>query len=172
MTGMWRSPSSYAMVVVLVLSVVVQGTLFGRIRFFGASPELLVAVIVCWSLLSDVASGLLWAFLAGVGIDLIAGIPLGASSLALMPVAFLGGAGRNSVYGNNALLPVTLVLLATPLHGLIMLALLQVRQIPVDWLESLARVILPAMVLNALLMLPVMALLRWLHLRLEPARAG
>lgn len=167
----WRSANSYAMIVTLALSVLAQGTLLGRIRLFGASPDLLLTLVVCWSLMGDGTGGLLWAFLAGVVADLISGAPLGSSALALMPVALLGGAGRNSVYGNNTLLPIVLVLVATPLHGVITLGLQQVGGLPVDWIGSFTRVILPAMVLNALLMLPAMRVMAWLSLRLEPARA-
>lgn len=172
MAGAWRHPGPYAMFGVLVLSVVAQGALLGRLRFFGAHADLLLTVVVCWSLLSGVTGGLLWAFFAGVAVDLLSGSPLGGSSLALMPIAYLGGFGRTSIDAQHGLFPLLLVLLATPLHGLSVLTLQQIGGTPVDWLGTLTRVILPAMVLNGLLVLPVMPGLRWLASHLEPARAG
>ena len=79
------------------------------------------------------AKGLLLAFAGGLAIDLITGLPLGTTPLALMPVCFLGVIGRSSIYVNNLWLPVLLVAIATPLDGWLMLLIRQLRGLPVDW---------------------------------------
>jgi len=61
---------------ILAVTVVIQGTLLARFHFYGASPNLLLVVVVCWSLLHTVSEGLVWAFAGGLGVDLIAGLPL------------------------------------------------------------------------------------------------
>lgn len=155
-----RSRDFYLALLILAGAVVVQGTLLSRIRLLGASPNLLVAVIVAWSLVRGVTDGLLWGFAAGLGVDLVAGMPVGASSLALMPTSFLGSLGRSSVYAGNLLLPVIITALATPIHGWILLLIRQLQGVSVDWLEVSLRVILPELLLNAALTLLVYPLLR------------
>ncbi len=145
----------------LALIVLVQGTLLSRVRFFGASPNLLLTVVICVSLLRSVSDGLTWGFLGGLGIDLVAGAPLGTSSLALLPTTFLAGIGRNSVFANNLALPVLLVALATPIYGWIVLLIRQLSGVPADWYGTTLRVIAPELALNMLLMALVYPLLRW-----------
>ncbi len=155
-----RTANLYWMVITLALIVVLQGTLLSRVRFFGAHPNLLLTVVVCWSVLRSVSDGLVWGFSGGIGIDLVAGMPLGASALALMPTSFLAGLGRSSVFANNLALPILLVALATPLHGWILLFTQQVRGLPVDWASATLRVIAPELALNALLTALVYPVLR------------
>lgn len=168
--GNRRSASIYMSLLILGLVVMIQGTLLSRVRFFGASPNLLLVVVVCWSLLRSVSDGLLWAFVGGLGVDLVAGLPLGMTSLALMPTCFLAGLGRTRIFAGSLPLPVLLVTLATPIFGWMNLLILQARGLPVDWIASTVRVILPEMALNMLLAVVVYPILRWLAVRLGTVR--
>ena len=77
MTGRsWRDRGIYLILLGLALVVLVQATLLARVRFLGAQPDLLLVLVVCWSLLYGVAEGLVFAFLAGLAIDVVAGLPL------------------------------------------------------------------------------------------------
>lgn len=161
MTGRsWRHGGNYGILLALALVVLVQATLLPRIRFFGAQPNLLLVLVVCWSLLHGIAEGLIFAFVAGLAVDVISGLPLGTSTLALMPVCFLAVVGRTSVYVNNVWLPVLLVTLATFLEGWLMLFLRQLQGVPVDWAGATSRVILPALALNILVTFVVVRLMR------------
>jgi rod shape-determining protein MreD len=168
--GSRRSASIYLSLLILGLVVIIQGTLLSRLHFFGASPNLLLVVIVCWSLLRSVTDGLLWAFAGGLGVDLVAGLPLGMTSLALMPTCFLAGLGRSRVFAGSLPLPMLLVALATPIFGWISLLILQVRGLPVDWIGSTLRVILPELALNVLLVPIIYPPLRWFAGRLGTVR--
>lgn len=152
----------YLGLAILSLVILVQGTLLSRVRIIGVGANLLLVTVVCWSLTRNVQEGLVWAFAGGLGIDLVSGLPLGTSSLALMPTCFLAGIGRNSIYAQNIFWPVLLVILATPLHGWLILLTQQLRAVPVDWVGSTVRIILPELVLNIVITLPVYPGLRWL----------
>ncbi len=162
--------SIYLSLLILAVTVIIQGTLLARLRFFGASPNLLLVVVVCWSLLHSVSEGLLWAFVGGLGVDLIAGLPLGTTPLALMPTCFLAGLGRKSIFTSSVLLPALLVALATLIFGWINLLMLSVRGVPVDWNGSILRVMLPEMALNVLLALVIYPILRWLAAHIGAVR--
>ena len=162
--------SIYLSLLILGVTVIVQGTLLARFRLFGASPNLLLVVVVCWSLLHTVSEGLLWAFVGGLGVDLIAGLPLGTTPLALMPTCFLAGLGRSSIFTNSVLLPALLVALATLIFGWINLILLNARGVPVDWAGSALRVMLPELALNVLLALVIYPVLRWLAAHIGAVR--
>jgi rod shape-determining protein MreD len=156
----FRDRNLYLMLLGLTLVVLIQAALLARVRIFGAQPNLLLVVVVCWSLLAGVTQGLVIAFVGGLLLDLIAGLPLGASSLALMPVCFLASIGRSSVYHNNSWLPVLLVALATPLHAWLLLLTRQLRGAPIDWLGTTTHLVLPEIALNVVLALIMIRVLR------------
>lgn len=167
-----RRVDLYLGMLILAAAVLAQGTLFSRLGSASARPDLLLVLVVCWSLLRSVSEGLVWAFLGGIGTDLIAGMPLGTSSLALMPICFLSGLGRNSALASSFLLPALLVALATPLHGWIILVIQQARGEAVEWIASSLRIIAPAMLLNALLAVVVHPLLRRVAQRMSAPAIG
>lgn len=155
----------YLALIILSLVVLVQGTILSRIRMLGVSADLLLVTVVTWSLTRNVQEGLVWAFVGGLGADLVSGMPLGTSSLALMPTCFLAGIGRSRVFAQNVFWPILLVTLATPLHGWIVLLTQQLRGVPVNWVDSTLRIILPELALNIGLTLPIYPGLRWLAAR-------
>lgn len=157
----WRDRDLYLASLGLAAAVLIQATLLTRIRFFGAQPDLLLVLVVCWSLLHGVSEGLLLAFAGGLVFDVVAGLPLGSSPLALMPLCFLASIGRTSVYASNLWLPVVFVAMATPIHAWILLFIRQMQGISIDWPGMTLRVILPAMVLNIILTIVVARVLRW-----------
>jgi rod shape-determining protein MreD len=170
-TSAFRDRNIYLMILGLGLVVLIQASLLARVRIFGAQPDLLLVTVVCWSLIAGITQGLVVAFVGGILLDLVSGLPVGASSLALMPVCFLSSLGRSSVYHNNLWLPVLLVALATPLHAWIILLTRQLRGAPIDWLGTTTHVILPEIALNIALTIIVMRVLWRLNrgLRLAPA---
>ena len=143
--GTIRQASLYLMAAVLALVVLVQATLLARVQVCGASPNLLLVVVVCWSLLHPWPhDGLVWGFVGGLALDVIAGLPLGTSSLALMATTpSWPGWGRTASFRSQSLLPMLLVALATPVYGWICPAERDDRGIPVDWLASTVRIIGP-----------------------------
>jgi rod shape-determining protein MreD len=161
--------SFYLMAAVLTLVVLVQATLLARIKLAGASPNLLLVVVVCWSLIRGLYDGLVWGFVGGLALDSIAGLPLGTSSLALMATTPLAGLGKNSVFPGSLTLPILLVALATPVYGWIVLLSEMVRGIPVDWLASTLHIIAPEITFNAALVIVVYPALRGLATQIRPA---
>ena len=160
----------YLMAAVLTLVVLVQATLLARVRLVGATPNLLLVVVVCWSLIRGLYDGLVWGFVGGLALDVIAGLPLGTSSLALMATTPLAGLGKNSIFPGSLTLPILLVALATPVYGWIVLLSEMIRGIPVDWLASTVRIIGPEIAFNAALVVIVYPALRWLATQIRPAQ--
>ncbi len=96
-----RLTNLYLAPAVVVFAVLIQATLLARIRFVGASPNLLLVTVVMWSLIRGLSDGLVWGFTGGLGLDLVAGLPLGTSSLALIVTCPLAGIGKNSVFAGK-----------------------------------------------------------------------
>jgi rod shape-determining protein MreD len=156
-----RGRNIYLAVLVLGTAALLQGTVVARIRFFGVSPNLMLVIVVAWSLLRGVTEGLVWAFAGGLALDLMSGIPLGTSSLALMTACLLAGLGTNQVFATNLLFPILIVSLATAVAGWLVLLISQIRGLPLNWIASTVHIIGPELLLNAALMVLIYPALRW-----------
>ena len=166
----WELTNLYLTAGVLVFVVLMQATLLARLRIGSAAPNLLLTVVVCWSLIRGFGDGILWGFVGGLGVDIVSGLPLGSSALALMLICPLASLGKNSVFPGSLTLPVLLIALATPVHGWILLFIRQILGVSVAWLASTTGIIGPEIVLNALLVPVVYPALRWLAGQIRPAQ--
>lgn len=162
----------YVMLAGLAMAVLAQATLLSRIRVFGVSPDLLLVTAICWSLLRGVEDGMLWGFGGGLGVDVISGLPLGMSALALLPAVWLGGLARSTVFSPSTMLPVLLVLPATLLRGWIVLAVQAVSGFRVDWVATTLHVIALEAALNALLTIILYPFMRWWAVRSSSSAMG
>lgn len=165
MTGTYSDSAAgaiYRALIVLSIVVLSQATLLPRVRLLGVTPNLLLTTVLCWSLVRGFEEGIVWGFAGGLGFDLIAGMPLGTTSLAVMSTCFLADLSKSTLFARSLILPMLVVAMATPIYGWIVLLIWQLRGLPVDWLGSTVRVILPEALLNSLLALPVYPALHWL----------
>ncbi len=129
----------------------------------GVEPELMLMVVVSWSLLRGTGEGMVWALIGGVSLDLLSGAPFGMMTVALLVVSFLSGLGERSVFRTHILLPVVMALVTTLLYDLIILLILALTGRPVAWTDSVVHVVLPSTLINTLLIPLVFWPLQWLH---------
>ena len=152
-----------------LLSAVLQSAVLSQLRVFGGQPDLIPILVIAWAILDEGSEGMVWAFVGGLFADLLSGVPLGISSLALVPVAFAINLMEAQVYRHN----IVLMLLfaaggALGYHLAYLLALRFVAGMPVMWSESFWYVTLPSVLFDLVLVIPALTLLgRWYD-RLHP----
>jgi rod shape-determining protein MreD len=149
----------------LMVIALVQTTIMPHIGVWGVFPNLPLLVVISWSLLRGAREGLIWGFIAGVAVDLFSGAPFGAATFSLILVGLLSGLAGVTVFRTHAALPLLTAFLATIIYGLCFLLIVRVSGYTVVWIESLLRIILPAAVLNTVLVPLVLLLLRFVHTR-------
>ncbi len=157
--------SLYLCVPLLVGVAAVQASLLPHLTIVGVRPDLMLLVIVSWSLLRGTGEGLLWGFVGGLCLDFLSGAPFGVSTLALLIVSFLTSLGEVRIYGTHVILPLSTIFLATIAYDFTFLLLLQMLGRPLPWVASAVSIVLPSTVLNTFLMLPVYWAMRWLHVK-------
>ena len=155
----------------LLASVFLQAGLLPELFVRGGRPDLVLLVVVSWSILGRDLEGIAWAFVGGMLLDLFSGAPFGVSSLGLVAVAYVAGLGRGRVGRRNVVLPLLMAALGTTLFHAVTLAMLVLLglQSP-TWLASLQYVTLPSGLLNLALVLPIFFLLGFVHSWLHPQR--
>lgn len=142
-----------------------QATVAPHLTILGARPDLMLLTVVSWSVLRGTREGIVWGFVGGLCLDLFSGAPFGLSALALIAIGFFSGLGETNIYRGHIALPIVAALVATLIHGLLYLFLLHIMGRAIAWFDILLGVMLPSTILNGLLIMPVYAVLRWLHRR-------
>ena len=151
------------------MTALAQTTLTPRLAILGVQPNLMLLVILSWSLLRGAKAGMVWAIGGGVLLDMLSAAPFGTSTLSLLLVTFLSSLGEVTIFRSSLSPSLVASFFGSLLHDLVFLTILQLMGWVVDWPTSLWRLILPAAGLNTALMPVVYVLLRWLHRRTKEA---
>ena len=157
----------------LTLVALVEATVLPHLRVGNAQPDLTLLVVGAWSLRRGVEEGAAWAFIGGIVLDLLSAGPGTAMTLALLAGSLvLGidpstGTGRrqSQSFGENPLVLIGGVLVGTLAFHVVLLTMLQLVGLSPDWLNAGARVIVPRIALNLVLMPFVYRPLGWLDRR-------
>jgi rod shape-determining protein MreD len=102
--------------VLLIIIATAQSTVFSLTNLFGIAPNFVLVLILILSSRYGVREGVVWAFGAGLVLDLLALDPLGSNGLAMIPVAVIGSLARRPMLQSGLLLTMLMVLGATLAH--------------------------------------------------------
>ena len=134
----------------------------------GIVPDLMLLVVVSWSVLRGFRAGLPLALGGGLLLDLLSGGPFGAATISLALSSLVTGLEQLNLFRDSLWLPLVASILATVLYNTGYLVMLMMCGRTVQWLPTVQQVILPEMALNVAVMYPVFWGMRWLHRRRLP----
>jgi rod shape-determining protein MreD len=155
----------YLMVPLLLFLALLQSTAASRIQLGQVKPDLVLIMVIVGTLLYGGRSGVLWAFVGGLALDLFSNGPLGASSLALMAAALVASVGHRPLSRFNIFVPLSAAALGTLAYASVYLGILALlnsmqwfpRNLP--FLEAMRYIVLPATLYNTAIMLLLLPLL-------------
>jgi rod shape-determining protein MreD len=160
----------YIALPILLIAAVIQSTIVPEIRIGSGGPDLVLMLVLSWTLLADIEEGVVWAIVGGVVQDLINGVPLGTSALALVIVAFAVNLAIRTVAWNNLIVPLPVAAVGTVVYHLILFVLLAILGRRISMLYMLTSVTLPTLVYNVVLMLVVFRLAGLMYRASRPRR--
>lgn len=138
---------------VLLLLTIVQSTILAQVIVLGATPQLMPLLILAWAMVRGPVEGLVWAFVAGLLIDVFSASPLGISSLALMAAVLLVTTLQQSIALNRFFIPMILGGIGMFTFSLVSVLLLRLSGYPIVW--SGVATVPVTVVLHAFMILPV-----------------
>ena len=149
----------YVMIPLVLMAGLLQSTAAARLEIRGVKPDLVLLLLVLGTLIYGSRSGLVWAFVGGIALDIFSGGPMGASSLALMAAVLVAGLGHRTLSRYNLLVPLRRLHWARRRMGWSILGILAVldlfavapRDVPL--LPTIQYIVVPAAIYNVLLML-------------------
>jgi rod shape-determining protein MreD len=158
-------------VLIVIAATLAQAAIVPQFSIFGVQPNLLIVVLVAWMTVRGKQETLPLIVIAGVLQGLLDSQPLGLAMLALAPLIVMTEVREWKLVESDLLPAIVLTVLATWAYEGVMLISLAVTGGQVDWLSSLFDVLLPAAIANALLLLPVYAIMRLFRPELRPSPA-
>ncbi|MFP3853973.1 MAG: rod shape-determining protein MreD [Anaerolineales bacterium] len=157
---------------ILGLLTVLQATIFGQFRLLDGAPDLILLATIGWALTGQRVQAMTFGLIGGLLLDLFSGLPLGASSIALVLAAFLVSLIEGRFWEAHLLMPLAAVLgTSIVFHGINLLVMLLLGRLPV-LSYALTQVVLPSVFLNVVLALPVAQIAESLESSLYPPEVG
>jgi rod shape-determining protein MreD len=145
---------------VVFIAALLQVVIVSSLVIAGGAPDLLLVVVVALGLLRGSVPGALLGFVGGVVVDLVTLGTLGVTSLILTLAGFWAGRYAETTGRDRRLAPVIAVGTITALAGVFGFVLYYLLDHEVVASHALVTALLPALVLNVALALPVHALVR------------
>lgn len=145
---------------VVFVAAMLQFVIVSSLLIGGGSPDLLLVVVVALGLLRGAVAGAILGFLGGLVLDIVTLGTVGISSLVLTLAGFWSGRYAETTARDRRVAPLVAVGTITVLAGVFGFVLHYMLGEAVVARHSLVTALLPAVVLNLLLSLPVYRLVR------------
>ena len=161
-------PIYYAFALLLVLVGLIQSALLSWVHIAGVHPDLMLVVVISWSLMGGIRPGLIAALIGGIVLDLLSAAPFGVFTASLIGASLVSSIVAVSFFRSRALLPIGAALFGTLGYYGLSLILLYVAGHNVQGLDTLRRVVLPSLPINLVLIVIVFPAVRWLYRQVGP----
>ncbi len=147
---MRSSANLYIPLVVLPGVVLVQTSFLSRLQIGGFRLDLVLLVVVSWSLTRGTREGMYWGFIGGGLVGLFSVVPLGTHMLAMTLAGFVAGVGEQNVFRQNPLLSLGITVVATATYYFTSMLLLHLLGWNIAWMQTSLTVVLPITLFNVL----------------------
>jgi rod shape-determining protein MreD len=148
----------------VLLAAVAQTSALSSFRVLGVHANLMLVLLLSWAMVRGLNEAIVVAPMGGLALGLMDGQPLGAAMLAFIPLVLMTEIREARIIQGDFLLAILLILVSTLAYEVVILIILRVVGEPVWWWGTLSQVIVPAAIVNGLLVPPVYGLL-WLGSR-------
>ena len=142
----------------VILVLILQGVLIGRIQLRWGRPDLPLILLIFWAWHNNWKQGLIAGFVIGLLVDILFFPLLGLNAFSLALVGFLVAEIRERVYQDNVIFFILLIGAATVLNGIILSFWLLVFNISPSFLEKIVFIVFPTLLYNCLISLPIFLL--------------
>ena len=156
---------------IVVAAVLAQMSILPAFSILGVHPNLVIVLLVAWMSVRGGREALLLIPAAGLVQGLLDSQPLGLAMLALAPLILMTEVRELQLVESELLPALVLAALATLVYEGTNLLALAVTGEQLHWLASVWDVLVPAAIVNVLLLVPVYGLVRLASLDLERRQA-
>ena len=141
--------------VCLMVLYILQSSLLPLIAYNGVSPDILLIVVISFSLLRGSHFGFLMGFSAGLLEDLASGTFFGMNTFCKMILGYVFGLVEHKVFKENFFLPIMSMVLATSLNYFISAFLMVLLGYRFNLMHHMEHILFPLLLYNAIFAFPV-----------------
>lgn len=156
---------------ILGLLSMMQAAIFSNLHILFGTADIVLLTIIAWSLQEKATNGWWWAFIGGGIISMISAVPLTPYLIGYLVIALFCQFIKRRIWQIPALAMFFVTTLGTLLVQLLSLGILVFMGTSLEIMESINLVVLPSLLLNLVLALPVYLLMTDLANWIYPAEA-
>ncbi len=142
---------------IIALAVILQSTLLSRITLLSGTADLVLLIVACWAMQEGVEDEWAWAIIAGLLAASISALPVWLPLAGYLSLTALAIYLKKRVWQIPLLALVLVVFSGTLLIDMLTFVTLRITGSPIEFGQALNLIILPGILLNLLLALPVNA---------------
>jgi rod shape-determining protein MreD len=154
---------------VLGLAVILQTSIIERINLLDGAADLVLLILAAWGLQERVRGAWVWGVTAGLLVGFISGVPWYVYLAGYLVIVGMACILAHRVWQAPLLAMFTVTFLGTMVLLMLTYVERSLTEIALPFNLSFVQIILPSILLNLLLAIPVHALIRDLANRLYPA---
>jgi cell shape-determining protein MreD len=151
--------SSLIGIPILALALILQTAILSHITLLQASADLVLVVVASWIMNERVKMVWPWPLIAGILVGFVSEIPMWGYVLGYLGMAFIGLALKRRVWRAPLLALFTMVFVGTLILQGVTYVLLRVSGTVIDPLQAFNLVLLPGLLLNLVIAVPVQGLI-------------
>ncbi len=149
------------------LLLMIQSAIISQMALLHGTADLLLLVVIAWALQKRVRTAWQWSIIAGLMVTLVSALPLGVPIVMYTLSAGLAQILKQRVWQVPILAMFVTTFFASLLSQLVALGALQITGNPISFIQAINVIVLPSILLNLFLSIPIYALLgdlaHWLY---------
>ena len=147
-------PATLIAIPILVVLSIIQSALLSRFQLLNGMPDLVLLVLLAWTLQKRVSTAIQWGIIGGLITQLFSAVPIGVPVVSYLLSIGLALYLRTRVWQVPLLALFIAVFAGTVISHLVSIVALQISGYAIPWYEAINLVTLPSLLLNLLLALP------------------
>jgi rod shape-determining protein MreD len=144
----------------ILLTVILQSAMISRIYLLSGSADLPLVMLAAWALQDNVESAWHWAAAFGLMVGFVSGIPWYVPVIGYGIVVLLAQVLQRRVWQAPLLAMFSVTFLGTIILDFVSFAVLRINGVTLPLEDVLGLLVLPSVLLNMLLAIPVYAVMR------------
>jgi len=144
---------------ILTLAVILQSAILSQITLLKAPADLVFVVAASWIIHERVKAVWQWAVIAGILVGFVSELPMWGTLIGYLALAAIGTALKRRVWRAPLLALFTAIFIGTLLMQGLTFVWLRILGIVIDPLQAFNLILLPSLLLNLLIALPVQGLI-------------
>ena len=144
---------------VLVVFIILQTTVVSRLPLMLGSADIVMLALVAWALQERVKNAWIWTAIGGLAVSYISAVPFYIPLISYLMITAIARVLTRHVWQTPLLAMFVTTALGTVINQGLTVMALKVTETPINTMSAINLVLLPSLLLNLVLALPIRALM-------------